>query len=404
MTTHQRFNSKRLFGYFLTALTLGLISMAVIAYQTGADGLRIGLILAMLPCPLYVALALWLDRYEAEPTKLLIGTFVWGAAVAVFFSLLVNSLVHIVVASFAGEDAGNLAGTVYSAPIVEELAKGIALFILYRWQKDEFDGIIDGIVYAGMIGLGFAMTENVLYYGRAMQEGFEGSLALFVLRGVVSPFAHPLFTGMTGIGLGWARLSDNPNVRRYAPIGGLIAAMTLHFVWNLSATSGGQIFVAAYLFVMVPALIAVLVLIYFSLKREHLIVRNHLIPDVENGTISHEDYDSICTPSKRMRNGLQAFRRGGFRQLRAHREYYHCATELAFHRWHVTREIVTGELAITRESEHLQLLRELQEIIDSGRTQTWIAVSVMEESVEVRSTEREAQDAEREVQGAESDP
>lgn len=367
MTTHSRFNTKRLFGYFLIALTLGLISMAVIAYQTGADGLRIGLILAMLPCPLYVALALWLDRYEAEPARLLVGTFVWGAAVAVFFSLLINSLVHIVVASFAGEDAGNRAGTVYSAPIVEELAKGLALFLLYRWQKDEFDGIIDGIVYAGMIGLGFAMTENVLYYGRAMQEGFEGSLSLFVLRGVVSPFAHPLFTGMTGIGLGWARLSDDPRVHRYAPIGGLAAAMLLHFVWNLSATTGGETFVAAYLFIMVPALIGVLVLIYFSLKREHLIVRNHLVSDLQNGRISHEDYDSICTPSKRMRNGLQAFRRGGIRQLRAHREYYHVATELAFHRWHVTREIVTGDLAIVREREHLELLQELQQVIDAGR-------------------------------------
>ena len=379
MTPHALFNSKRIFGYFLVALTLGLISMAVIGYQTGADGLWVGMILAMLPCPLYVALSLWLDRYEPEPPRLLVGAFVWGAAVAVFFALLINSLVHIVVASFAGEAAGSEAGTVYSAPIVEEFVKGTALFILYWWQKDEFDGIIDGIVYAGMIGLGFAMTENILYYGRAMQEGIDSSLGLFVLRGVVSPFAHPLFTGMTGIGLGWARLSDNPRVRRWAPLGGLLAAMTLHFVWNYSANLRNELFVAAYLFVMVPALAAVLVLIYFSLKREHLIVRNHLLQDLENGTISHEDYESICTPSKRMRNGLKAFRRGGFRQFRAHREYYNVATELAFHRWHVTRSIVTGDLAIEREAQHLGLLRELQQIIDSGRTGEWAEMTVTQE-------------------------
>jgi RsiW-degrading membrane proteinase PrsW (M82 family) len=365
------------------------------------------MILAMLPCPLYVALSLWLDRYEAEPPRLLIGAFVWGAAISVFFALLINSLVHIVVASFAGEEMGGAAATVYSAPIVEELVKGTALFILYWWQKDEFDGIIDGIVYAGMIGLGFAMTENILYYGRAMQEGFDGSLGLFVLRGVVSPFAHPLFTGMTGIGLGWAKLSDNHHVRRWAPIGGLLTAMVLHFIWNLSATSGGEKFIAVYLFVMVPALMAVLVLIYFSLKKEHLIVRNHLLQDLQNGTISFEDYESICTPSKRMRNGLRAFRRGGFRQLRAHREYYSVATELAFHRWHVTRSIVTGDLAVEREEQHLALLRELQQIIDSGREGEWEEMTVTLErqerqerqiEEEVGATGREERGIEREEQ------
>jgi len=59
-------------------------------------------------------------------------------------------------------------GAVISAPIVEESAKAFILFVLFFWKKDEFDGIVDGIVYAGMVGLGFAMTENILYYGRAV--------------------------------------------------------------------------------------------------------------------------------------------------------------------------------------------------------------------------------------------
>src|SRR5205809_319359 len=82
-----------------------------------------------------------------------------------------------------------------------------------RWllfRRREFDGVVDGIVLAGLSGLGFAFTENVLYFGRAFLAGQEQSLTTgffavgftFVLRGVLSPFAHPLFTAMTGIGLG----------------------------------------------------------------------------------------------------------------------------------------------------------------------------------------------------------
>src|SRR5437588_379759 len=96
----------------------------------------------------------------------------------------------------------------FSSPIVEEFSKGSLLFILFWWKKDEFDGVVDGIVYAGMIGLGFAMTENFLYYGKAALAGGDYLTVIFRLRGIESPFAHPLFTSMTGIGLGLARQSS----------------------------------------------------------------------------------------------------------------------------------------------------------------------------------------------------
>ena len=60
-----------------------------------------------------------------------------------------------------------------------------------------------------MVGLGFAMTENILYYGRAVERRPEDLKVVFILRGMASPFSHPLFTSMTGIGLGWARQSDS---------------------------------------------------------------------------------------------------------------------------------------------------------------------------------------------------
>ena len=103
--------------------------------------------------------------------------------------------------------------------------------IFFLWKRDEFDNVLDGIIYAAMAGLGFAMTENVLYYGKALATGGLGaSLFTFILRGVVSPFAHPLFTSMTGIGLGIARQSRKGSPLKWlAPIGGICLAMFLHF-------------------------------------------------------------------------------------------------------------------------------------------------------------------------------
>ena len=71
--------------------------------------------------------------------------------------------------------------------------------------------ILDGIVYAGMVGIGFAFTENILYLAAAYNGtdgmgpgGTEALTGTFVLRCLISPFAHPLFTTFTGIGVGIA--------------------------------------------------------------------------------------------------------------------------------------------------------------------------------------------------------
>ena len=56
------------------------------------------------------------------------------------------------------------------APIVEEAVKGAFLVGLLIFRRREFDGIVDGIVYAGLVAAGFAFTENILYFGRAFTE------------------------------------------------------------------------------------------------------------------------------------------------------------------------------------------------------------------------------------------
>lgn len=344
------------------ALLCGAASLAVIATELGPHAFFLGFLVAIIPVPVYVALALWLDRFEPEPARTLAQTFAWGATVAVFIALMVNSLTQDAIAGLLGTRAGSLFGSIVAAPVVEEAAKGFALFLLFRELKDEFDGVVDGVVYAAMVGLGFAMIENVQYYGEAIAQGGESSVVTFFLRGLVSPFAHPLFTSLFGIGLGIAREQHGRGRRWVAPMLGLAGAVGLHSLWNLAASFDGW-FVVLYVMVMLPAFFGVLGLIYLSLRREGEVVRAHLASLVDDGILSAEELASLCRVRTRLFSTFRAWRRGGMPQWRARRELHRMASELAFHRWRVMRGLTQGpEADARREEEYLLRLRELCDV------------------------------------------
>src|SRR5215217_4607977 len=275
----------------LIALVLGLLVLLVIGIETGPVALLLGLIAATIPVPLYVVLVLWIDRYEAEPLWMLATAFFWGALIATFFAFLLNTTSGGIVTALTDAKAGEAFAAVISAPIVEETGKAIILFIFFFWRKDEFDGVIDGIVYASMAALGFAMTENILYYGRAALGGGESLTLTLIIRGLFAPYSHPLFTSLTGIGLGLARQSNNIAVKVLAPILGLLTAIFMHSIWNGAAVFGGNfVFVLTYIAVMIPAFMIMLVVIGFALRREGKIVREHLMMDLERGFLTQEEY------------------------------------------------------------------------------------------------------------------
>jgi protease PrsW len=345
----------------LITLLLGLIVLVLIGFETGPVGLLIGIVSATLPVPFYLMLVLWIDRYESEPLWMLATAFFWGALIAVFIAFLFNTATSAMVAVITESTAaGETFGAVISAPIVEETAKALILFIFFFAKKDEFDGVIDGVVYAGMAGLGFAMTENIQYYGRAVLNGGGDALTMvFILRGTLAPFSHPLFTSLTGVGLGLARQSRNTIVKLTTPILGLLAAISMHSIWNGSiAIFGGLGFLVAYLLLMVPAFVIILIVIVLALRREGQVVREFLYPDFRGGRLTQEEYDRLCTIRGRMGASFNAFSRGGIDSWRATRQFNQMASELAFHRSRVARGISTKD-AQEREAAYQQALQEL---------------------------------------------
>ena len=345
----------------LIALILGLLVLLVIGIETGPVAFLLGFLTATIPVPIYVILVLWIDRYEAEPFWMLATAFFWGALVATFIAFVLNTTGGWLVGTMFGDRrVGETFALVISAPIVEETSKAAILFMFF-FKKDEFDGVIDGIVYAALVALGFAMTENILYYGKAALGGGGQLTATFFLRGALAPFSHPLFTSMTGIGLGLARQTKNMAVKIITPILGLCLAIFLHSLWNGSgALFGGAVFILTYLLVMVPAFLILLVVIGIALNREGKVVREYLMTDLQSGLFTRQEYEQLGSIFGRMGSSFNALTERGVRGWRSRMRFNQLASELAFHRCRVSRGLHSTNVDINEvEQAYVHLLQSL---------------------------------------------
>src|SRR5690606_18269532 len=129
------------------------------------------------------------------------------------------------------------------------------------------DGPVDGVVYGALVGAGFAFTENVQYFAVSLIEGGGAELtATFVVRALMSPFAHAMFTALTGYAIGRvARRGGSAASAFGAGCFGLIGAIALHAFWNGSAVYAD--FWAMYVTLQVPLFIG-FILAIVALKRE----------------------------------------------------------------------------------------------------------------------------------------
>ena len=255
-------------GFGVCALVLA----AAAGLGAGVGASLVGLLFAALPLGVVVPAFLWLDRFEAEPTRLLVLTFLWGALVASAGALVLNTSTMIALKD-AGQDPLTL-GAVVVAPVVEETLKGLVVLLIWRLRRQEFDGVVDGMVYAGISAAGFAFAENIIYLSRAFHEaGGSGLASVFFLRGVMGPFAHPLFTICTGIGLGVAAMSRRTSTRVLAPLLGWLVAVALHATWNLTTVAGLQGFLVAYVFLQLPVFAGFIGLAVWARRRARVWAR-----------------------------------------------------------------------------------------------------------------------------------
>ncbi|MCX4865660.1 PrsW family intramembrane metalloprotease [Streptomyces sp. NBC_00257] len=269
----------RVVAVFTVLAICGLAILALVRDQTGTQGFLVGLGLAVLPVPLLLAAFRWLDRGDPGPWRNVLFAFAWGAFAAALVAILANSFAtRWIATTIADPSNADTLGATVIAPVVEESAKAAAVLLIFLFRRREFNGIVDGVVIAGVTASGFAFTENILYLGNAFGEdqqiGNSGvvsvTAATFFVRAVMSPFAHPLFTVLTGIGFGLAAAcARRRRIRRTVlPLLGLVLAMGMHSLWNGSGVLSPYGFYAVYAVFMVPVFGLVTWLVIWSRRRE----------------------------------------------------------------------------------------------------------------------------------------
>jgi RsiW-degrading membrane proteinase PrsW (M82 family) len=291
-------------------------------------GFGLALALSFVSAFLCACLLYWMDRYEKEPKRLLVGVFVWGAV----FATLASGVAQLVLQGFTWGITGSapiadLATASLFAPVTEEVLKACAVFGVFALMRHEFDSTLDGVVYAGTVALGFAATENTLYlYSGYLADGGEALLQLFLARIVFGIWNHPLYTSFFGVALALARLSRSRLVWLTAPAGGLLVGMAVHSLHNTLATiRGGDLVVVALLLDWSGwAFLAVVAI--FAARSEGRLVARELTEEAGRGLLSPGQVRTAASSLRRSVLLLSSVGRGRFW---ATRSFYQACAELA---------------------------------------------------------------------------
>jgi len=317
---------------------------------------------AFVPAVLYSLVIWWFDKYEKEPWGLLMVTFIWGAIPAIVLSLLAEILFGIPFSAVFGDAVGQVIQGSAIAPVVEEVVKGFAIFLVFLIFRKEFDGLLDGIVYGALVGFGFGMTENIFFFlGGFTEGGVAGWVMVVFLRTVIFGLNHGLFSSITGLGFGYASIGSKPWQRWLAPplaLGGAIIAHVVHNTFTGLATVLCWPILISVLSDWGGVLIMLLI-IFLSWRQEKRWIVQELSGEMEAGILSQADYETIASYWRRTSTQWRAFSRHGLRQARKLRKLHQLATELAFkkHRLHVSGNQEKGEAEISRLREEIKDLR-----------------------------------------------
>ena len=298
------------------------------------------MVVGVVPMVVYALVLWWFDRYEKEPLGLLAAAFLWGAIPAVIFSLIAELALGIPISQLVRPAAASLVNAAVVAPVAEEVFKGGALVLLFLFFRREIDSALDGILYGGLVGFGFAAVENTLYFSAVVvEEGLGALAALAVFRAVLFGLNHALFTGLFGLGIAWGYTASDVLVKVGAPLAGLAAGVASHAIHNASVTLGGEL--------GWPCLVAVasdwggvaflLAVVLWCSVREQQWIERWLKDEVDLGTLSRTDYEVISSYTARVAERAAALLSGDVERWRRLGRFYRLATELAFHRRRASR-------------------------------------------------------------------
>lgn len=271
---------------------------------------------ALIPMLVYLVIIWRMDRYDREPFKLLFQNYLWGAIGAIVLALIGSVIFSSVLSIFIqDDDFVDKLSTVLVAPFVEEITKGIFLFITVSSIK--FDNITDGIVYGGAIGLGFGMTENFFYF-ISSTNSISGWIAIIIIRNLFSGVMHCVSTGTFGAFIAMAKFKSGI-AKVILPAVGILIAMSIHSIWNASVSFESTAAIG-FLFLFVTVIIF-MITFSLSVKKEKKIIYSQLLSEANSGLIPPAHLEILSSSNRD---------KPGWIEESIRKTYIKAATTLAF--------------------------------------------------------------------------
>ena len=345
------------------AVLLWLLLIDVVVF-TGSAGPGVAAISA-LACLPTTAFALFvvrrLDRNEKEPWRLVMVAFAWGAIVATSMVIWGESLWTAIAEQTLVPGPGLDASSAFSAGLLEELAKGVAVLLLFLIMRNEFDDVVDGLVYGAAVGLGFNFMESIAYmtnlYAIFSPEGVGGYAAGFqwYSRQVLGLFfGHATYTALIGAGIGIARQLPNPRHKVIAIVSGFLIAIAAHFSWDawlaffpIESSALGLLEIHLRTLIMTgPFTAAVVVLLIAGIQIEARALADQFRKEAADGdgAILPPEVEILSSPWRRFTERMRALGRGGLRAYLALARLQTAQLDLAMERWHRERQEIETPL------------------------------------------------------------
>jgi protease PrsW len=291
------------FWVFAALLLAGMVGSLILQLgfaELSPSGWTLSWFLMLLYAVPMFLLVYLLDLYEREPLSLVFAALLWGAFAATLLSILASAGWESLAFRLLGESSLEW-GAAVVAPPVEEILKGCGIVFIALIARGEIDDLMDGFVYGAMVGLGFTVIEDVLYFIGVFGGSIGGVLQGFFIRVVASGlYGHVLYSGLFGIGIAYfiTRRGEVTTGRRLAVAGSLILTAILgHALWNspllfffpddLNGPAAYLQLILATTVKGAPLLVFVILMIRLARKRENRWLHNALAEEV-GGTGIHE--------------------------------------------------------------------------------------------------------------------
>ncbi|GAC1350792.1 MAG: hypothetical protein NVSMB27_36730 [Ktedonobacteraceae bacterium] len=366
----------------ITFVLNNIIGFSVLT-QYSAPSLLAAIIIPVVPAVCINLLVNFIDRYEREPWFLRLAAFLWGAIIAIPFALLLERKIYAYLSNLLPNTSDVLSSVLQglNAGVTEETIKGLGLLLLFFVLRDEFDNVTDGIVYGALIGAGFAMVENSLYFALDFKSF---PVFLIIYRIVLGWLGHSTFTVCFGAALGYVRHTKMRWRQIVLPLVGYLCAVGLHSFFdfvdfqasaalNAFPNNSGVAFLSLVALIgdYIPPFLAQMFLLYVLIKalaHEAAVIREFLAVEVSSGVVKVNEYALLQNSFQRTRTERQVWRRSGFRQWLRVKALYQTEIGLAFRKWHVSMGDKPKLGYVQPEDAYRQRIKRLRHEIEAADT------------------------------------